>query len=61
MEKIEEIKPKVIITPAQGKWLDDRGGRNINDVEADEKGLFVRMGDGYGGELKVRLPVKKGG
>ena len=43
----------------QDKWLDNHGGRNENDVCVDKDGYFVWMVDGYGGELKVRIPTFK--
>ena len=53
MKNKEEVK----LNKKQDKWLDDHGGRNINDVCVDKDGYFVWMGDGYGGELKVRVPT----
>jgi len=44
------------ITYKQKKWLDDRGGRTVNDVLQDNKGLYVLMSDGHGGEQKIYLP-----
>lgn len=44
------------ITYKQQRWLDDRGGRNIHDVHGDEKGLYVFMGNGAGGDVKVYVP-----
>lgn len=38
------------------RWLESRGGRTVNDLHYDEKGLFVYMGNGNGGEMKVYLP-----
>lgn len=38
-------------------WLDDHGGRNINDVYYDEKGPYVLMTDGCNGDLRITIPV----
>lgn len=37
-------------------WLYSRGGRDERDLEKDEEGHYVMMGDGDGGRIKVRLP-----
>lgn len=47
------------ITYKQNKWLDGRGGRNVNDVHGDEKGLYVFMSNGIGGDNKVYIPNDK--
>jgi hypothetical protein len=60
-EEKKTEKKLLFITPRQGKWLDDHGGRNINDVKEDKKGLYVLMVDGYGGNIRVSLPVEKSG
>lgn len=44
------------LTRKQTKWLDSRGGRNISDVELDEKGPFILMGSGDGKDIKIHLP-----
>lgn len=49
----------MVITERQYRWLDSRGDRNENDVGENEEGLFVYMADGYGGDVKVYLPVDK--
>jgi len=47
------------ITYKQKKWLDDHGGRTIGDlILGDPKGLYVLMGNGHGGDMKVYLPKK---
>lgn len=51
-KKMTDIK----LTHTQIHWLDSRGGRNASDVEQDEDGLYVLMGNGRGGEAKVYLP-----
>lgn len=38
------------------QWLDSRGGRHTGDLEIDEIGLYVLMGNGYGGDKPVYLP-----
>jgi len=38
------------------KWLYSRGGRTAKDLLKDKNGLFVLMGDGYKGLMKVYLP-----
>jgi hypothetical protein len=44
------------VTYKQAKWLNSRGGMNINDVLKDKYGLYVLMGAGRGKEKKVYLP-----
>lgn len=44
------------ITILQADWLDKMGGRIFTDLKKDEKGLFVKMGNGYGKYLKIYLP-----
>lgn len=52
------VKDEIKLTWAQNQWLDDHGGRNINDVRIDRQGLFVLMADGHGGDLRVPLMYK---
>ena len=47
------------ITYKQKVWLDGRGGWTINDVQGDDKGLYIMMGSGYGKDIKVYLPSDK--
>lgn len=49
----------MILSEKQIRWLDSRGGRNINDVQEDEEGLFVYMGSGNGPDVKVYIPEDK--
>lgn len=44
------------LTIYQLAWLKSKGGRNSSDVEKDEKGLYILMGDGNGGLKKVYIP-----
>ncbi len=41
------------------QWLNQRGGRNEEDVYTDEYGKYVWMGSGSGGSVKVYLPDYK--
>lgn len=41
----------------KNRWLDSRGGRTFFDLGTDDKGEYVWMADGYGGEMKVYLPT----
>jgi hypothetical protein len=42
-------------------WLDQHGGRTIRDLqEDDQKGFYVMMADGFGGETKRFLDEKWG-
>jgi hypothetical protein len=47
------------LTDKQTNWLDQQGGRNIDDVIADEKGkLYVLMRNGERASYdKVYLPL----
>jgi hypothetical protein len=51
---------KVKISRKQLQWIDSRA-RNLSDVFVDHKGLYVYMGDGLGGEVKVYVPKDRGG
>ena len=45
------------ITYKQKKWLDDRGGRTLNDVLVNPDGtIYTLMGNGAGGDMKVYIP-----
>ena len=44
-------KPKTI-----SDWLSCHGDRTEKDLKKDEDGLFVLMGNGEGGTMKVYLP-----
>jgi hypothetical protein len=37
-------------------WLESRGGRTLADINKDEKGEYVFMGNGRGGKMKVYIP-----
>lgn len=46
----------MILLPRHLDWLRQHGGRNASDVEEDKYGVYVWMGNGYGGLMKVYLP-----
>ena len=52
------------ITYLQKKWLDEHGGRSINDVQRNNRGLYVLMWNGgrgknNGGYEKIYIPKDK--
>lgn len=46
------------ITKKQNLWLTQKGGRNSGDVRTEKDGrMFVLMGDGHGGSMRIYVPV----
>lgn len=54
---IYKRKDAIQILRGKLKWLDSKGGRSFRDLLKDEVGEYVLMGDGYGGDKKVYLPI----
>lgn len=54
---MEKEKEEFQLNSNTRKWLIEHGGRNVDeDLRKDDKGLYVLMGNGYGGDTKVYLP-----
>ena len=48
------------ITYKQKQWLDEHGGRRLADVHSNPDGtIYVLMGNGAGGDMKVYVPSDK--